>query len=46
MKEQLSVVRWKRVSNALQEWDMSMGELTFKKAQREVGVVAVQGRLF
>lgn len=27
-------------------WDMSMGELTFKKAQREAGEVAVQGQLF
>ncbi len=27
-------------------WDMDMGELTFKKAQREAGEVAVQGQLF
>jgi site-specific DNA-methyltransferase (adenine-specific) len=27
-------------------WDMSLGELTFKKAQREAGEVAVQGQLF
>jgi DNA modification methylase len=27
-------------------WDMSMGELTFKKAQREAGEEAVQGQLF
>ncbi len=27
-------------------WDMDRGELTFKKAQREVRDVAVQGNLF
>lgn len=27
-------------------WDMSMGELTFKKAQREAESIAVQGQLF
>jgi site-specific DNA-methyltransferase (adenine-specific) len=27
-------------------WDMSVGELTFKKAQKESRDVAVQGQLF
>jgi site-specific DNA-methyltransferase (adenine-specific) len=27
-------------------WDLDMGELTFKKAQREAREVAVQGKLF
>jgi site-specific DNA-methyltransferase (adenine-specific) len=27
-------------------WDLDMGELTFKKAQRETTNVAVQGELF
>jgi hypothetical protein len=31
---------------ALQEWDMSTGELTFKEAQKEAREVAVQEKLF
>jgi hypothetical protein len=27
-------------------WDMDMGDLTFKKAQREVREVGIQGKLF